>query len=229
MNHPIVQSHTPVTLVGGGPVSSRDLASALARAPLPVAADSGADRLLAAGITPHAVIGDFDSLSPATRAALPPDRLHPMADQDTTDFDKALRAINAPVILALGFAGARMDHGLAVMNTLVRHWTRPCIVIGPKDIAFAAPPKLTLRLRTGDAFSLFPVCQISGTSIGLHWPLDGLHFAPDGMVATSNRVSAPLVQLALSGPGMIAIAPRTRLDQVITALMPPDAPPARGR
>src|SRR5690606_30357215 len=146
---------------------------------LAVAADSGADRLVAAGIPPHAVIGDFDSLSAATRAALPPHLLHPVADQDTTDFDKALARIDAPVILALGFAGARMDHGLAVMNTLVRHWRRPCIVIGPRDIAFAAPPQLTLHLRAGDAVSLFPLATVTGTSTGLHWPLDGLTFAPD--------------------------------------------------
>ena len=228
MNHPIVQSHKPVTLVGGGPVPARDLALALARAPVTIGADSGADRLMAAGIMPQAVIGDFDSLSIATRNALPPDRLHPIADQDSTDFDKALRRVNAPVILALGFAGARMDHGLAVMNALVRHWQRPCIIIGPKDIAFAAPPRLTLRLRVGDTLSLFPLALITGTSTGLHWPLDGLHFAPDGMIATSNRVSAPDVRWHLSGPGMIAIAPRARLTAVITALTtaPPDAPAA---
>jgi thiamine pyrophosphokinase len=39
---------------------------------------------------PEAVIGDFDSIRPAARTALPPDRLHPIAEQDTTDFDKAL-------------------------------------------------------------------------------------------------------------------------------------------
>ena len=218
MNHPIVQSTAGVTLVGGGPVPARDLKSALVRAPLPVAADSGADRLLAAGIRPHTVIGDLDSISNAARAALPGISLHQIDDQDTTDFDKALRAIAAPFILALGFSGARMDHGLAVMNTLVRHPDRACIVIGPKDIAFAAPLRLHLTLRPGDAVSLFPLAPVTGTSMGLHWPLDGLSFAPDGMIATSNRASAGQVEWQLSNPGMLAILPRARLDQAIRAL-----------
>ncbi len=229
MNQPIVQSTAGVTLVGGGPVPARDLKAALARAPLAVAADSGADRLLAAGILPQAVIGDFDSISAAARATLPAARLHPMEDQDSTDFEKALAAIGAPFVLAVGFSGARMDHGLAVMNALVRLQDRPCIVIGPKDIAFAAPPRLSIRLRPGDAFSLFPLAPVRGESQGLHWPLDGIAFAPDGMIATSNRVTAPLVRLDLSGPGMVAILPRSRLDQAIQAIKaPPPAPPPHG-
>jgi thiamine pyrophosphokinase len=219
MNQPIVQSTEPVTLVGGGPVTARDLALALTRAPLSVAADSGADRLLAAGHVPQAVIGDMDSVSPAARAAIPADRWHATPDQDTTDFDKALRAIAAPLVLAIGFTGARMDHGLAVLNALIRHADRPCIVIGPKDIAFAAPPSLTLTLRPGDPLSLFPLAPTTGRSTGLHWPIDGLDFAPWGMIGTSNRVTQATVRLQFDDPGMVAILPRKRLDAAITALL----------
>lgn len=222
----IVESFLGVTLVGGGPVTTRDLRLALNRAPIAVGADSGADRLLAAGIPPAAAIGDFDSISDATRAALPLDRQHRIADQDTTDFDKALSRIAAPFVLALGFQGARIDHGLAVMNTLVRHSTRRCLVLGPKDFAFAAPPRLTLRLRPGDPFSLFPLAPVTATSTGLHWPLDGIAFAPDGMIGTSNIVSAPEVRLTFANPGMIVILPRARLDAALRSLAP-DAPPAR--
>lgn len=217
---PIVESCDAVTLVGGGPVAARDLRLALARAPLAVGADSGADRLLRAGILPDAVIGDFDSLSPQARAALPPDRLHPLADQDTTDFDKALARIKAPLILALGFQGARIDHGLAVLNALVRHPSQPCLVIGPKDFAFACPPELTLATRPGEAFSLFPLAPLTAESEGLYWPLQGLHFAPDGMIGTSNRVTERQVRLRVSGPGMVVILPRSRLAAAIAALAP---------
>jgi thiamine pyrophosphokinase len=225
MNPPIVQSPAGVTLVGGGPVALRDLRAALRRAPLAVAADSGADRLLAAGIVPAAVIGDFDSLSPGARAALPPDRLHPVEDQDTPDFDKALARIAAPFVLALGFAGARIDHGLAVLNALVRRPAPPCLVIGPRDFAFAAPARLTLRLVPGDPLSLFPLAPVTGTSTGLHWPIDGLAFAPGGFIGTSNRVTAPQVRLTFDAPGMLVILPRPRLGAALAALVPP---PARG-
>ena len=76
MNLPIVQSTQGVTLAGGGPFSARDLALALKRAPVPVAADSGADRLLNLGAMPEAVIGDMDSISTAARARIPVERQH---------------------------------------------------------------------------------------------------------------------------------------------------------
>lgn len=234
MNPPIVESSAAVTLAGGGTLPARDLKLALARAPLAVAADSGADRLLAAGVMPDAVIGDFDSISEAARAAIPEARMHPAPDQDRSDFDKALRAIEAPLVLAVGFTGARLDHGLAVMNALARLPHRRCIVIGPRDIAFAAPPRLSLRLRPGDPLSLFPLARVAGTSEGLHWPLQGLDFAPWGMIGTSNRVTAAKVDLSFDRPGMLAILPRARLDRAITALLAaeawsgPYAPAARG-
>jgi len=228
MISPLVESALGVTLVGGGPATARDLRLALARAPVAVAADSGADRLMAAGILPKAVIGDFDSLSAAARAAIPAANLHPIPDQDTTDFDKALSRIAAPFVLALGFQGAQIDHGLAVLNALVRHADRPCLVLGPRDVAFAAPPRLTLRLRPGDPFSLFPLAAVRATSRGLHWPLDGIAFAPDGMIGTSNRVTAPDVHLAFDAPGMLVILPRTRLDAAIRALAPAAPRSARG-
>ena len=219
MNSPIVQSTDGVTLAGGGPFSARDLALALARAPVPVAADGGADRLLRLGVTPQAVIGDMDSISDAARAVIPADHLHRIAEQVTTDFDKALRGIKAPLVLALGFAGARLDHGLAAMSTLIARAERRCILIGPKDVAFAAPARLTLALQPGAPLSLFPMAVVTGRSVGLEWPIDGIRFAPDGMIGTSNRVTARRVVLEFDQTGMLVILPRRRLDAVIRALL----------
>lgn len=216
----IVQSQDAVTLVGGGPVARRDLALAMARAPVVVAADGGADRVLAAGAMPRAVIGDFDSLSAAGRAAIAPDRLFHIAEQETTDFDKALRSVDAPFVLALGVTGGRLDHELAALNALVRHQGRPCIVIGAKDVIFHVPKEVTLHLNEGDAVSLFPMAPVTGSSHGLHWPINGLQFAPSGRIGTSNRASAREVALRFDQPGMLVIVPRSRLDGVISALVP---------
>lgn len=218
----LLQSPDGVTLVGGGPVSARDLRLAMSRAPRLVAADSGADRLLAAGMMPEAVIGDLDSISQAALARIPAARLHRISEQATTDFDKALRHVAAPFVLAVGFTGARIDHGLAVLNSLVRQSNRPCILIGPKDLTFAAPAgALQLQLVPDDTLSLFPFARVTGRSKGLQWPIEGLNFAPDGFIGTSNRVSAAQVQLEFDAPGMVVILPRRRLDAVISALVPP--------
>ena len=218
MISPIVQSTHGVTLAGGGPFSARDLRLALARAPLAVAADSGADRLLRLGVSPLAVIGDMDSISEAAKAEILLSRQHLVAEQVTTDFDKALRLIEAPLVLALGFAGARLDHGLAAFSTLIARAERRCILIGPQDLAFAAPPRLDLDLSPGEPLSLFPMAPVTGRSEGLEWPIAGISFAPDGMIGTSNRVVARRVVLEFDRRGMLVILPRRRLDAAIRAL-----------
>ena len=66
----VLRSEAPVTLIGGGPWRAEDLAAALAIAPTLVAADSGADAALSAGVEPALVVGDMDSISPDARARL---------------------------------------------------------------------------------------------------------------------------------------------------------------
>ena len=222
----IVQSERGITLAGGGPFGRRDIALCLSRAPVAVAADGGADALLRLGVMPEAVIGDFDSISDAARARIPFSNQHHVPEQSTTDFDKALRSIRAPFVLALGFAGARLDHGLAAMHTLVSQPDRRCILIGPNDLAFAAPARLELTLVPNDPLSLFPMAPVTGRSEGLEWPIRGLPFAPAALIGTSNRVVARRVVLEFDAPGMLVILPRRRLDAAIRSLLPEAARPA---
>lgn len=217
MNHPIVESSGGITLIGGGPVTRPLFRMATQRADLVVAADSGADRCLRFGTEPNAVIGDMDSISPAAREQLGA-RIHHIAEQDSTDFDKALRSIRARFVLALGFMGARADHELAAFNTLVRR-PGPCLMLGPEDVVFHVPQEFAITMRPGDRFSLFPMTEMTGESEGLEWNINRLTLAPDGRVSTSNRVKARQVRLRLSGPGMLGILPRSRLDAVLQALL----------
>jgi len=197
-------------------VTRRDLRMCLSRAPVLVAADGGADRALAAGYEPEAVIGDLDSLSDAARIQLA-GRLHHVTEQDSTDFDKALRHVDAPFILAVGVTGARVDHGLAVLNALVRHDGPPCLLLGSEDVIFHARRPVLLRMAMGERVSLFPMGRVTGRSEGLRWPINGMSFAPDGRIGTSNAASATTVRLDTDGPGMLVMVPRKRLDAAIRA------------
>ena len=233
MNPPIVDAKAPVTLVAGGPLRRAELRLALKRAPHLVAADGGADRALALGAEPEAVIGDLDSLSEAARARLGA-RVHEVPEQETTDFDKALRAIRAPLVLAVGLIGGRADHALAALSGLLRHQAQgggPVILLGAEDVIFAAPPLLDLRLRVGDRLSIYPLAPLRGRSAGLEWPLEDVPLDPMGRIGTSNRVSAAAVRLAFDGPGALVILPRARLDAAIRAVCPAadGASPARAR
>jgi len=214
----IVQTNEMVTLLGGGQMAPGDLQAALAHAPFLVAADGGADRALAAGLMPEAVIGDFDSLSDAARQAIPDERLHKIAEQETTDFDKCLRLVEAPLMLGVGFMGKRLDHKLAALAGLVRAPARRCILIGPNDIAFLCPPDLRLELEPGSRFSLFPMGPVRGESRGLTWPIGGIDFLPGGRIGTSNRVEEAVVELTMEAPLMLVILPRAALGAAVSAL-----------
>ncbi|UWQ34087.1 thiamine diphosphokinase [Leisingera sp. M527] len=217
MNRLIVEELEPITLVGGGALGADDLAAALALAPVLVAADGGAAAVLAAGCVPSAVIGDFDSLPQDVRDRLPPECLHPVAEQDSTDFDKALRGIAAPVVLAVGFLGARVDHQLAAFNTLVQGHQTPCVLIGETEVIFHLTHAVDLPAAAGEVVSLFPMQAVQGRSEGLEWPIDGLQMSPMGRIGTSNRATGPL-RLVPEGPGLLVIVPRRLLAAVAAAV-----------
>ncbi len=213
-----VQSDRPVTLLGGGACAPEELRAALARGPTLVVADGGADRALALGHEPALAVGDFDSISESARARLGARRLVHVADQDSTDFDKALSRIEAPAVLAVGFGGARMDHTLAAFSTLARHRAHRCVLLGGGDLCFLAPPWLEMRLPVGARLSLFPMAPVRGRSEGLHWAIDGLDFAPAGVIGTSNEVAAPEVTLRFEAPAMLVVMADAALDTVLAAL-----------
>ncbi|MGS4944670.1 thiamine diphosphokinase [Meridianimarinicoccus sp. RP-17] len=216
MTAPVLSSDGPVVLVGGGPVRAADMADAGAHDRPVVAADGGADRALALGVTPRAVIGDMDSLSAAARAALG-DAVHPVAEQDSTDFEKCLTRIAAPLVLAVGFGGGRLDHALAVFNALARLPMRRCVVLAAREVIVLAPPRIGLDLAPGTRVSLFPMAPVRGKSRGLHWPIDGIGFAPGGVIGTSNQAEGP-VDLAFDAPGMLLMLPRRCLGAVLAGL-----------
>ena len=212
------KSDSGVTLLGGAGTTASGLRAALERAPVLVCADGGADHALALGWMPDAVIGDFDSLGQAARARISPDRLLHVPDQDTTDFDKCLAHVAAPMVLALGFTGGRLDHTLASLATLARNPSRRVLLLGAEDVALLAPPALSVDLPPGMRLSLFPMAPVTGRSTGLEWPLAGLEFAPAGIIGTSNRVAARRVVLQFDAPGMMLLLPPDALDPVLESL-----------
>lgn len=214
----VLSSRDPVLIVGAGPVDQQHLTSVLSRTGHAVAADGGASALLRAGRVPDAVIGDLDSIDPEVAGAIPSDRLHRVAEQDSTDFQKCLSRIQAPLILAMGFSGGRDDHSLAVLHALVRAPDRRCILIGGEDLCFLAPPRIALDLVAGTRVSLFPMGAVQGTSTGLHWPIDGIAFAPWATIGTSNRATGA-VSLTVDRPLMLVFLPLSLLDQAIPSLL----------
>ncbi|MGC1506541.1 MAG: thiamine diphosphokinase [Sulfitobacter sp.] len=217
---PIVSSRNPVTLVGGGQATPQDLAEALTLAPLCVAADGGAALALQVGADLAALIGDFDSVAEEDWVRIPAARRHRIAEQDSTDFAKALSRVAAPVVLGVGFLGGRIDHQLAAFHTLAAHCDRPCVLLGQDEVICLAPPEVRLPTQAGDVVSLFPVSKVSGRSEGLEWPIQGLAFDPMTRIGTSNRATGPVV-LQMETPAMLLVLPRRLMPQLVSVLAQP--------
>lgn len=214
----IVSKNEPITLIGGGDPDQISLSLALRHSSSLVAADGGADRALEFGFAPQAVIGDFDSVTENALAQIPPEQQHRIAEQDSTDFEKALREIEAPLVIGVGFTGARMDHQLAVFNTLVRFPDKRCLLLGAHEVVFLCPPTFLLELPKGSTVSLFAMGAVEGVSDGLEWPIRGLHFAPDGQSGTSNIATGP-IELSVTAPKMLVMLPRAAFDITVEALL----------
>jgi thiamine pyrophosphokinase len=218
MSDPFVQTLEIVTLVGAGPVNTGDLKKALTLAPFCVAVDGGTEIVQNCGIVPNFVIGDMDSASLSSIEGLDPATVLHLEEQDSTDFDKALRNIEAPAVLGFGFMGGRVDHQLAAFSTLVKFADKCCILIGEEDIVFHLPKELSIELVPGSRFSVFPMRPGRALSTGLKWPLDPWTFEAGGMLGTSNLVSAGTVQIKTDQPGLLAILPRQALDAALDAV-----------
>jgi len=218
MNPLYIDQKKPVTLLGGGKFAEKVFNQALKAAPILLAADGGAGRALELGHIPKAVIGDMDSLDEKTAMQIPPDHLYPIGEQDSTDFDKCLRSIRAPLILGVGFTGWRLDHELAAYSSLLRHPEQRCILLGEVDMCFLAPVSMRLDLPAGTRVSLFPLAPCRVDATGLRWQLDGLKMAPDGVIGTSNEVLTGPVTLQVSKRKLLVILPHTYLGAAIKAL-----------
>ncbi|MGR3491409.1 MAG: thiamine diphosphokinase [Shimia sp.] len=218
----VVSSPTPVTLLGGGPVDADALRAAHDLAPRVVCADGGANTALAHGIAPDAVIGDFDSISAEARTAFR-DRLHPRPDQNSTDLEKAIAATDAPLLVGVGFLGGRIDHQMASLSALLKT-SRPIVLVHSDELAFIAPMRLALELSEGTPIGLYPMLRCRLTSTGLAYPLANAEVAPDGLISTSNRVTAPSITLETDRRAILVTLPLAALPLVAQALAPHAAP-----
>lgn len=206
----------PVGLLGGAPDPDQAIQVVQRHVRLWAAADGGADHALAAGIAPQIVYGDMDSISARARAAFA-DSLFEISEQMTTDFDKALRHIDAPLVLTAGFLGGRLDHTLAALTVLARLPERPCIMLDDGAVALV-PPQLALDVPAGLPVSLYPLAPVQVESSGLRWPTDGLELAPTGLVGTSNAAEGP-VELRPKSPCCLVWVPIEALDALMAGLL----------
>lgn len=208
-----------VTLLGGGPLETTLLERALALAPRLIAADGGANHITPSDYHVVQIVGDNDSLRDAVRWQAAGTELVHVAEQDSTDFEKCLRAVAAELYLGVGFLGGRIDHELACLRALAAYPDKRIVLLGREDVVFLLPEEIRLEVGEGARVSLYPMAACRGiSSEGLRWPIAGLEFAPDGLIGTSNEAVADEISLRFDRAKMLGILPIGCLDAVIAAL-----------
>ena len=189
-------------LVGAGEFTARGLAPV--QGDMVIAADGGYTPLKALGITPHLLVGDFDSL--AERPAGVPARTFPTA-KDDTDMGLAITegyARGYRSFALYGAGGGRMDHFLAnlqLLGGLSARGAAARMVCADFDVFAVTDGILPLPPRAaGTVVSVFcHGAQADGVTLtGLRYPLDGALLTCDRPLGVSNEYEAPQPAVAVA-------------------------------
>jgi thiamine pyrophosphokinase len=209
-----------VVVVGGGALSARATAAATGVGHgAVIAADSGLDHAIAAGLRPTHLVGDLDSISAAGRMWAYAQGLaideHPSA-KDLTDTELALAAATtAPAdgLLVVGGVGDRLDHLLGVLLALggpaAATFADVRAIIGDNEfIVVHAHHRHELGLESGRTFSVLALhgdCR--GVQVhGGRWELDGTDLAATEARGLSN-VADGTVSIALDHGTLTVVIP----------------------
>jgi thiamine pyrophosphokinase len=202
--------------VGGAQIADNAISAVSALVCGFVGVDGGADHLLAADVTPISVIGDLDSLSDQARATFA-DRLCHVTEQSTTDFEKALVRVSAPLVLCIGFTGGRMDHILSVLNVMAQLADRAIILIDEDNVCFVAKSgQTTFEADRGARISIMPLANAMVTVTGLVWNFADTLMSPSGFTSPSNAASGGDVTILADGPVVVSL-PRALLPTAMQA------------
>ena len=215
-----------VIVLGGGPVAA-NLESVPAEAVV-MAADSGLERALAAGLTVRHVVGDFDSvdgdvLGKAIAAGTEPHR-H-LADKDATDSELAFRLVAGwaeagTAVHVFATAAGRFDHLLSDVLALAGPTLADLMVtgfVGDVVVTVVRPgsPR-TVTGRVGEQVSLIPVHGAAdGVSTGgLRWPLVEARLSAGSSRGVSNEFSAAQATVGIDDGVLVVVQPGTMASAV---------------
>lgn len=186
----------PLAIVGGGTSDLALLQDLAQRDYALVGADGGGNTIGAAGLVPQAILGDLDSILDRDGWERRTRVIH-IPEQITTDFQKALYSTQAPVTLALGMTGKRLDHTLAALAALheVAH-ERRVILVDETDIALAVSGPFAFDAEAGERISVHPLVPITfARTQGLYYPMNDLLLDPAGRLGTSNEGTGGRVEI----------------------------------
>jgi len=203
---------TAVILANGGPPPAEVLREALAGADLFVCADGGANAARSMGFTPHAIVGDMDSISAETSAAFQDVPRRVDCDTERSDLEKsldfALERGPWDEIRILGASSGRLDHVLGHLSVLRRFEHRARLVLQDQHgRAFLGRGQVALAAPVGTVVSFFAVgAPAEGvTTRGLRYPLENRRLELGVQDSVSNVVSETPAWISIRSGELIVI------------------------
>ncbi len=186
-------SRPALILCNGDPPSPRLMRRLARPAGTIVAADGGANAARACGVRPDVIIGDLDSITPATRRWFRSSRLIRVRRQDNTDLEKALdflRRERVREVVIAGAAGRRLDFTLGNLSVAFLYaGGMKMVFAGDGWQAFPLARRNRMQAPPGTTVSLIPFSPCNGVTLrGLAYSLTGAALT-GGAVAVSNVVA----------------------------------------
>ncbi|MDT8272481.1 MAG: thiamine diphosphokinase [Desulfomonilia bacterium] len=200
---------------GGYPPDADFLAHKARDARMIIAADRGARYCLEAGVTPHLLVGDMDSLSPhelheISGTGIEVIRFSP--EKDATDthiaLDEAIkRGANAIEIIAA--TGSRFDHALANVHLLYRAYLAgiPARIVDQcQEIVLLAGTE-SFEDREGATVSLLPLtAQVEEITLkGFSYELSGARMEIGNPYGVSNVITARKATVTIGKGILVAV------------------------
>ena len=144
-------------------------------APFVACCDGAADRYIATGLVPDAIVGDGDSISAGNRQKYA-HLLHIISEQETNDQTKAVRYLmekGMHRIAIVGATGKREDHTIGNISLLIEYARKGCNVCSFTDYGMFIPCNgtTTHQCRKGQQVSIFAITAKDLSAEGLLYPI----------------------------------------------------------
>ena len=202
-------------LANGHPPSADFLKRAVARSALFVCADGGANIALQHGLTPHAIVGDLDSVSPETLSAFGAIEVVHDVDTERTDTEKAIEWVLArgsfEEIVILGAMAGRLDHVVGHLSLLKRFLGRATIVLEDEGArAWLARGEVSITDPPGTVVSFYAIGEPATgvTTSGLRYALRDCRLELGSQDSVSNVIDTVPASIKIGRGELLVIVNR---------------------
>lgn len=208
-----------VLIVGSGSVESTELLQQTASlAQLLICADGGARYFMQSEMTPHVLLGDFDSIDASLLHAYEKEGVELVkypARKDYTDMELALDYAaehGATRVFIMGAMGSRIDHSLSnlqLLHKLLEKGIRG-VILNENNRVYLIQDKIKISRMEEYKLSLLPATPVveGVTTEGLAWPLFNYTMKMGTGIGISNEFAEETATIRISSGRLYVILSR---------------------